>query len=285
MKTKWSGALAAAVFLIAGLIHAQADLLVRIGESNATPSSEILVPIEIANASDVGSLHVEILYDSDVVNAVRVENQTNGLLDSNLSEPGRAVIGLVTTNGLSGEVVVADVTFEVNGPSGTQTELRLVNLSANDATSLADLPLEAENGLIVVGMGPATSAGGNATLWVLGIVALLSVLGIALYLFTRNASQANHQANLVVMSGNASPHHVAVGNKGVLIGRGPDCDLILNDELASRNHARVMQQDGAFVISDLNSANGTKVNGTPATSHRLNRGDIIEIGSSRIQFS
>ncbi|HUP86781.1 MAG TPA: DUF3662 and FHA domain-containing protein [Acidimicrobiales bacterium] len=71
----------------------------------------------------------------------------------------------------------------------------------------------------------------------------------------------------------------------VTIGRHPDCDVVLNDQEISRQHAEVRREDGGFVVVDLGSLNGTKVNGAGVKSPRpLEDGDTITIGTHTIRF-
>jgi pSer/pThr/pTyr-binding forkhead associated (FHA) protein len=72
--------------------------------------------------------------------------------------------------------------------------------------------------------------------------------------------------------------------QGVTLGRSRDNDVYLSDRLASRWHARIDVQQGAFVISDLGSANGTFVNGQRIQRQVLRNGDEIRIGDSRLYF-
>jgi pSer/pThr/pTyr-binding forkhead associated (FHA) protein/subtilisin family serine protease len=71
---------------------------------------------------------------------------------------------------------------------------------------------------------------------------------------------------------------------GTALGRSRDNDIYLDDRLASRWHARIDVQQGAFVISDLGSANGTFVNGQRIQRQPLRNGDEIRIGDSRLYF-
>jgi PAS domain S-box-containing protein len=65
-----------------------------------------------------------------------------------------------------------------------------------------------------------------------------------------------------------------------VLGRGPGVDLVVQDEGISRKHAQIsFQPDGACVLVDLGSRNGTQVNGAPVTTAvLLEHGDQIHIG-------
>jgi pSer/pThr/pTyr-binding forkhead associated (FHA) protein len=66
---------------------------------------------------------------------------------------------------------------------------------------------------------------------------------------------------------------------GVTLGRAPDCDVVLDDRGASRRHARIERAaDGGWLLVDLGSKNGTRVNGVAIRSARLREGDRIELG-------
>jgi hypothetical protein len=76
-----------------------------------------------------------------------------------------------------------------------------------------------------------------------------------------------------------------VGEAGATIGRSRDCDVVLADPNVSRRHAELRPSAGSWVISDLGSTNGVKVNGRridhPAA---LNPGDRIELGTAALTF-
>lgn len=70
----------------------------------------------------------------------------------------------------------------------------------------------------------------------------------------------------------------------IIIGRSPDSDVVIADEFVSSSHARVVQTDEGFMVEDLDSTNGTRVNGQPATRPRpVHAGDVIEIGTNRLE--
>ena len=78
--------------------------------------------------------------------------------------------------------------------------------------------------------------------------------------------------------------HYPVPDGGLTIGRSSDNALHLPDEVASRQHARIELQQGVFTLTDLNSANGTFVNGRRVREQRLQDGDEIRIGRNRMHF-
>jgi hypothetical protein len=69
-----------------------------------------------------------------------------------------------------------------------------------------------------------------------------------------------------------------------VIGRAPEADLRLNDPGASRRHAEIRQESGAFWIVDLGSTNGLRINDAPITRHELIDGDRIEAGSTTLVY-
>ena len=71
----------------------------------------------------------------------------------------------------------------------------------------------------------------------------------------------------------------------ITLGRAPANDIVLHDERASRVHAEVVAADGGWIVRDLESRNGTTVNGDAiATVRRLAAGDVIQIGLVRVTY-
>jgi TolB protein len=69
------------------------------------------------------------------------------------------------------------------------------------------------------------------------------------------------------------------------IGRAEENDLQLLDPKASRHHARLHSEGGLFVLTDLDSANGTRINGVEVTEpHPLEHGDRITIGDTELTY-
>lgn len=64
----------------------------------------------------------------------------------------------------------------------------------------------------------------------------------------------------------------------VLIGRTPECDVVLYDAGISRKHCRIFSLGERYFVEDMGSSNGTKVNGAPIKKQPLSDGDQIGLG-------
>ncbi|HEY5648622.1 MAG TPA: adenylate/guanylate cyclase domain-containing protein [Nitrospiria bacterium] len=71
----------------------------------------------------------------------------------------------------------------------------------------------------------------------------------------------------------------------VQLGRGVENDLVLSHATVSRNHARIEKDHEGFFLVDLQSRNGTQVNGLPVAKSRIHDGDEIGLGKMVIRFS
>src|SRR5579871_3957714 len=70
----------------------------------------------------------------------------------------------------------------------------------------------------------------------------------------------------------------------VTIGREEDNTIQLNDERVSRFHAKVQEDGGRVILTDLDSTNGTRVNGHPVQMRILQHGDQVSLGRSLLVF-
>ena len=90
---------------------------------------------------------------------------------------------------------------------------------------------------------------------------------------------------LRIVAGPDAGRTFGIPPEGAIIGRGETATILLADRILSRRHAQVtLDADGVRVV-DLESANGTRVNGEPAHgATTLRPGDIIEVGASRLRL-
>ena len=70
----------------------------------------------------------------------------------------------------------------------------------------------------------------------------------------------------------------------VTLGRGTDNDIVISDPGTSRHHAEIVFNGESWTVRDNNSTNGTYLNGEPVTQHVLSRGDVVELGTTRLEF-
>ncbi len=75
-----------------------------------------------------------------------------------------------------------------------------------------------------------------------------------------------------------------LGDTVVTIGRLPDSVLTLEDPNVSRQHAEIRPAGQGFVLTDLGSTNGSKVNGIKVREHTLTDGDELTFGATTFRF-
>jgi pSer/pThr/pTyr-binding forkhead associated (FHA) protein len=95
-----------------------------------------------------------------------------------------------------------------------------------------------------------------------------------------------HPACLLVRSGAHAGTRFALRDQETLIGRGPGTDVMLSDDGVSREHALLCFDEaaGVWMLEDLQSTNGTRVNGKRIRSVALQPEDELQIGRTRISF-
>jgi pSer/pThr/pTyr-binding forkhead associated (FHA) protein len=93
------------------------------------------------------------------------------------------------------------------------------------------------------------------------------------------------RASLEVMGACENAQLFELGEEDVFLGRSPECGILLNVENVSRKHARVFFRNDEYHIEDLNSTNGTYVNGIKVAKCTLRNNDQIEIGRVKILFT
>jgi two-component system, cell cycle response regulator len=93
-------------------------------------------------------------------------------------------------------------------------------------------------------------------------------------------------ATLTVLTGVDAGRLIDIDEKGLVVGRAPDADLVVEDETVSRYHARISpDHEGGFTIEDLRSANGTFVGAHRVTRSPILTGDQIQLGREyRLRF-
>jgi pSer/pThr/pTyr-binding forkhead associated (FHA) protein len=74
------------------------------------------------------------------------------------------------------------------------------------------------------------------------------------------------------------------GQSELIIGRHRGCDVVLSNLAVSRRHARLVFRDGNWVLQDLQSTNGTAVNGMTVGRCELRPGDHVVLGDQHLKI-
>jgi CRP-like cAMP-binding protein/Fe-S-cluster-containing hydrogenase component 2 len=104
-------------------------------------------------------------------------------------------------------------------------------------------------------------------------------------LYSNIADLLKMMPRLRVVSGVRAGSVLQLRYPSTSFGRSPEADYrFQDDEQMSRMHCIVVCENSRFLLRDQNSTNGTLVNGNPVSELELRNGDIIEIGSQKIEF-
>ncbi|MBL6975307.1 MAG: FHA domain-containing protein [Deltaproteobacteria bacterium] len=94
------------------------------------------------------------------------------------------------------------------------------------------------------------------------------------------------EALLTVSFGNDSGKEFTLSTRTLVVGRSLDADIVLNDPSVSRKHFEIHHRDGEWVLKDLGSVNGTKLDGQRVQGEGpLAEGNQIEAGQTLMKFS
>ena len=97
----------------------------------------------------------------------------------------------------------------------------------------------------------------------------------------KQAATGPGMGSIVLPSG----QRVDLSDAVISVGRLPECTIAINDSNISRNHAEIRAGASSYLVVDLNSTNGTLVNGAKIIGEQsLNDGDIISFGSTHVRF-
>lgn len=98
------------------------------------------------------------------------------------------------------------------------------------------------------------------------------------------AERKSKYSYLVMIYGEYLGRRFTIKDQAMVIGRSPDCNIQLEDDCVSRMHCRVIAGRDGVVVSDLNSTNGTYLNGSAVAARPLKDGDKIKVGRSIFKY-
>jgi hypothetical protein len=91
-------------------------------------------------------------------------------------------------------------------------------------------------------------------------------------------------AKLVLSKDGEVAGHYFLDAERFTIGREPSSDLCIDSDTVSKRHAAVTTTGNDQILQDLDSSNGTLVNGRRVSKHILQHGDVIEIGGCQLKY-
>ncbi|MET0047036.1 MAG: FHA domain-containing protein [Sedimenticola sp.] len=89
---------------------------------------------------------------------------------------------------------------------------------------------------------------------------------------------------LVVYKDGEVINEIVLDKSEISLGRGPDCDIHLNDISVSRHHSSLLKIQSDYFVEDLESTNGTLLNNQPVKKHILKHEDVLAVGTFKLQF-
>jgi hypothetical protein len=98
------------------------------------------------------------------------------------------------------------------------------------------------------------------------------------------APAAPNLGRIHVREGKTAAYDFELKHKITVIGRGTDADIRLTDQAVSRRHAEIRIVNSATMLNDLQSTNGTTLNGVTVTTTALSDGDEIRIGETVLTY-
>ncbi len=104
---------------------------------------------------------------------------------------------------------------------------------------------------------------------------------------SKTKGKTNTPSHIYVITGKAEGLCAPLprGDEEIVIGRSANCDLDIADDYASSTHARIWVDEESYVVEDLQSTNGTYVNGYKIDQPtRIGSEDIVRIGRSQLQL-
>ena len=92
-----------------------------------------------------------------------------------------------------------------------------------------------------------------------------------------------HSIHVVVEHPHTQPRLVAITGSRVVVGRAPECEIVVDDELVSREHAMFLVDGDRVSLRDLGSHNGTFLNGAAVVGDvMVSDDDLVAIGRARL---
>jgi two-component system response regulator AtoC len=94
------------------------------------------------------------------------------------------------------------------------------------------------------------------------------------------------EARIWLTGEGGAPRSVALEAERTVVGRDPEADVCIDDEAVSWNHLEIERRGDVLMATDLDSRNGTALNGEPLDRpRRLRNGDVLTVGAHRLEVA
>lgn len=112
---------------------------IYITNTTGDTGNNVVVSVNATNMKDIGSLQLDVQYDKNILAAENVTGGdlgSGGMFTSKINDTGKVTIGLISTEGISGNGSIADIVFRVIGPKGTSSPLNIIMTVPTDPKNI-----------------------------------------------------------------------------------------------------------------------------------------------------
>ena len=138
------------ILLISGILITQQACTGAV-PAETSEGGEIAVPVKIESTANIGSIYFEVVYSSMTLEATGVENgtiATDAMFEYSIDAHDRVIMGFIDSNGFQGNGTLATISLQVLRADENDLPLRIDNIVAHSATTVAPLEARVSEGSI-----------------------------------------------------------------------------------------------------------------------------------------
>lgn len=234
-------------------------------------------------------LRLEYFMESEVLNILEIDTNTVreyigvGLDSADMLAHARIAVPDTMQQRIDSELNALQTRETASEPAAELTlPERTTELPDEEALSLGDSGGGGGGG----GMAKASGSQGDLILLFAMLFACLAMAYAVLWARNRGRSPAvKVRAKLKIIFPDGTSQFFTVNESNISIGRDNSNSLVLDDSLVSGKHAELFVAGGSFFLRDLQSSNGTRLNGRNISQSPIYLGDELSIGNTKLIFS
>ena len=177
MKITWFIASIAVIALVCTV--SAAGIVVKIDGQTVGAGGKAVIPVKVTGASNLGGVDLTVTYDPAVLKFTKAAQgalSTNGMIESNETHQGTVLMGLVDSQGITGDGNLVDLSFDVIGAQGSSSQINVIVRGAY-GLDLKDVANQGIGGTITVGP-PGSGSGSKTPLSIVAVIIALIVFGM-----------------------------------------------------------------------------------------------------------